>query len=226
MSNYSYKTIAAIKLALSRPRISTFEAAVNIRDNNDPAAIKLYIWNALLSGALLTPLHICEVVIRNAVADALEKHFGPRWPWSVAFERNLPDPVHGYSARKALCYARRTGHSAEKIIPELNFVFWQNMFTRRYDANIWQTSLYHILPNLDHATSPEDHRLEIYCKLEQLRKLRNRIAHHEPVFSRNLNKDYDNIIKLIKWRCNETALWVHQHQTVITVLTHKPDALR
>jgi len=36
-----------------------------------PAALALYEWNAQISGAFMAPLHICEVVIRNAVSDAL-----------------------------------------------------------------------------------------------------------------------------------------------------------
>jgi len=33
-------------------------------------ALALYAWNAEVSAALLAPLHICEVVMRNAAAEA------------------------------------------------------------------------------------------------------------------------------------------------------------
>lgn len=66
--------IAAVKSALSAPRISTYEFAAGTVDNEDPSALDLHLWNAQISGAFLTPLHICEVVIRNAIADALEKN--------------------------------------------------------------------------------------------------------------------------------------------------------
>jgi len=40
----------------------------------------LYAWNAQLSAAMMAPLHVCEVVVRNAVADALTAVFREREP--------------------------------------------------------------------------------------------------------------------------------------------------
>jgi hypothetical protein len=37
-----------------------------------------------------------------------------------------------------------------------------------------------------------------------LRDLRNRIAHHAPVFNRNLTADYQKILKVIGWMCADT----------------------
>lgn len=51
--------------------MSTYEKAVKSSGLDDPAALALYVWNAEVSGAFMAPLHICEVVIRNAVSDAL-----------------------------------------------------------------------------------------------------------------------------------------------------------
>jgi hypothetical protein len=123
MSTYSKDTIDAIRAALSPARMATFEAAVTMASDDDPAALELYTWNAAISGALFPPLHICEVVIRNAVSDALEIIYGSCWPWSTVFERSLPNPSKGYSPRADLINARRHTSETEEVIPELNFVF-------------------------------------------------------------------------------------------------------
>ncbi|MCU5773862.1 hypothetical protein N5923_09735 [Erwiniaceae bacterium BAC15a-03b] len=225
MSNYNQNIISAIKTALSPARMATFEAAVRISDNEDPAAIELYAWNATISGALLTPLHVCEVTIRNAVSDALETIYGPRWPWSMTFERSLPDSSLAHSPRKDLFIARRSCSATGKVIPELKFVFWQKMFTGRYDTRIWDSHLYRIFPNLDQSLTIKEHRTMIYQELERLRKLRNRIAHHEPIFSRDLIDDYRKIISLIRCRCINTAEWLHQKQFVTSVLADKPKTI-
>lgn len=78
---------------MSAARMGTFEVAAGVQSDDDPAALLLYAWNAEVSGAFLAPLHVCEVVVRNAVSDALEALYGPRWPWSATFERSLPDPM-------------------------------------------------------------------------------------------------------------------------------------
>ncbi|MFX6760162.1 hypothetical protein ABTH30_24995, partial [Acinetobacter baumannii] len=76
------------------------------------------------------PLHLCEVVLRNAVDDALGAKYGAAWPWAFAFEQSLPASSIAYGARHDLAKARaglpigQTG----KVIAELKFVFWQRMF--------------------------------------------------------------------------------------------------
>lgn len=121
-------TMQAVKKALSSARMGTYETAAGSADTAE--ALELYAWNAQVSAALLAPLHVCEVVIRNAVAEAIEVQYGANWPWSTGFERSLPDPKFGYSPRKDLQSARRSATTVGKVIPELKFVFWQKMFTR------------------------------------------------------------------------------------------------
>lgn len=171
---------------------------------------------------ILGPLHLCEVVIRNAVADAVEALYGPRWPWSATFERSLPDPVQGYSPRRDLQSARRAAQTTGKVIPELKFVFWQKMFTGRYDIRIWDQHLRRVMPNLEPAKPVADLRLSIYGELESVRLLRNRIAHHEPIFARALVSDYQTILALVTYRCATTAAWMDKNQTATAIIAAKP----
>lgn len=50
----------------------------------------------------------------------------------------------------------------------------------------------------------------VYSELELIRKLRNRIAHHEPIFQRNLATDFQKIHDLIAVRFPITAAWMLQ----------------
>jgi len=208
----------AVKAALSTARISTYETACT----DSSSALALYSWNAQVSGALLTPLHICEVIIRNAVSDALESLYGERWPWSTGFERSLPDPAHGYSPTKDLQNARRRAITTGKVIPELKFVFWQKMFTSRYDARLWNSHLIREFPNLDSSIPINNLRSNVYNELEIIRKLRNRIAHHEPIFNRNLDADFQNITELINSRCEITSTWMVNNQQALSLINSRP----
>jgi len=221
-SNNSKATIDAVRASLSSARIATYEQAAKVISGDDMSALVLYAWNAQVSGALLAPLHVCEVVIRNAVADALEAVYGSRWPWSANFERSLPDPAMGYSSRKDLQSARRSAPTTGKLIPELKFIFWQKMFTSRYDDRLWDHHLQRILPNMDVMKTIVERRALIYNDLEQLRKLRNRIAHHEPVFTRVLADDYQKILRLVRYRCAATADWLDQNQTASEMIADRP----
>ena len=75
-----------------------------------------------------------------------------------------------------------------------------------------------ILPNLDSTKTVAQLRQEIYADLEHVRLLRNRIAHHEPIFNRNLTDDLDKITALIRFRCELTADWMTQGQRVTKYL--------
>lgn len=211
----------AIKQALSETRLATFEAATRV----EPVlsnALALYAWNAQVAAAMLAPLHVCEVVLRNAVSDAIEAVYGHRWPWSPGFEKSLPDSAKGYSPRRDLIQARESRVNQGKVIAELPFFFWQTMFTQRFDARLWGPHLRHVMPAMDASREVASLRRLIFDELEQVRKLRNRIAHHEPVFKRDLGADFQRICKLIAWRSPETATWLMQNQKVLTLLAERP----
>jgi hypothetical protein len=216
------ETIRAVKCALSAARPATYEAAAAVTGDEDPAALALYAWNAQVAAALLAPLHICEVVVRNAVSEALEIVYGKRWPWSPGFEQSLPAPGIGYSQRKDLQNVRGFQSTTGKVIPELKFVFWQKMFASRFDKRLWGTHLKVVLPNLDPAKSIGQARQDIYDSLEEIRKLRNRIAHHEPIFTRNLAGDLQRIVELIELRCKLTASWMMNNQQASELIARRP----
>lgn len=215
----------SIKDSLSAPRIGTYESIVGGPASlaRTEKALQLYMWNAQVSGAFLVPLHLCEVVMRNAVAEVIEDVYGPRWPWSVGFERSLPIPQHGYKPKDDLINARRHQDTAGKVIPELKFVFWQKMLTGRFDTRLWNN---HILRAFPHAASqgiqPSQLRQNLYHDLDTVRRLRNRIAHHEPIINRNLQDDFLTITRIIEYRNEDVAEWMKNNQILLPLLTLKP----
>lgn len=218
------QTINAVKAALSPQRMATYEAAAQPASPTDPAALNLYAWHAQVSAGLLAPLHICEVVTRNAVSEALEAIYGPRWPWSAGFEQSLPIPKlpYLYNPRRDLQNVRGRFQTTGKVIPELKFVFWQKLFTGRYDSRLWTPHLMRLFPGLSAAKTVAQHRSDIYADLDQLRELRNRIAHHEPIFRRNLADDFQRAIRLVEIRCPITAAWMLANQQAQALIAARP----
>ena len=212
-----------IKKSLSSSRLSTYEQVqLNGINLNTEQALKLYSWNAQISAAFFAPLHLCEVVIRNAVADALVHKYGANWPWNNSFEQSLPNPSQGYSPRRDLINARGGQPTTGKVIPELKFVFWEKLLTRRFDDRLWIPFLHSVFPYYETNLSIAEMRSKLRFLLEKVRGLRNRIAHHEPIISRDLNSDFSNINVLIKYRCEDTATWTYKNQLVSLLLELKP----
>lgn len=70
-----------IRHSLSIARFSTYEKITH----NSAEALALYQWNLQISATLFACLAVCEVVIRNAVAEALENTYGQHWANEASF---------------------------------------------------------------------------------------------------------------------------------------------
>lgn len=217
-----------VRDALSANRMGTYEQAKGVTKAGLTLplpldrALELYAWNAQISAAFMHPLHLCEVVIRNGVADTIEMVYGTAWPWSVGFLQSLPNPASGYNMHRDLLSARNGMHTTGKVIPELSFAFWERMFTGRNDRRLWNPHLLQCFPNFPASLPVADCRHQMFNALKQIRLLRNRIAHHEPIFSRNLVSDFQTIYNVIAFRSHDAANWMNGHQQVSTLLASCP----
>jgi len=101
-------------------------------------------------------------------------------------------------------------------------VFWEKMFTSRHDQRIWNTHLFSLFPNLDQTKTVSAHRLRLATDLEAIRLLRNRIAHHEPIFRRNLTDEFSKVHDLVEARCQVSAAWMMSEQLALAAIQAKP----
>ena len=216
----------AIPGVLSTPRFGTFLTA---RNNNILKALQLYHWNAQISAAFLFPLHVFEIAIRNAVANAAASFYRTdEWPWSIAFETSLPTTrsARKFSPRRELIGTRdwhsRPEQTTGKVISELKFAFWVSMYTGRHDGRLWNAYLRREYPNIPPDLSVTQGRDNIHLTADKVRDLRNRIAHHEPIFSRDLKTEYDEIANVVGYRCQHTAAWMKRTQDVTWLLQLLP----
>ncbi|MGI0649477.1 hypothetical protein ACRCPS_31155 [Pseudomonas aeruginosa] len=214
--------IRAIEGVISPQRLSTYAAAQGMQ--NSRRVLELYAWNAEVSGAFMLPQQICEVAVRNAASEVLEAVYGPQWPWAIGFERSLPDPKFGFSLRKELASGRAKvpAGNTNKAIPEMKFAFWVRLFTQRFDSRLWIPHLHNSFRGLPPGVAVQQCRQMIYDELDKVRGIRNRIAHHEPIFQRNLAADYARMMRLVKWRCPRTAAWLNDVESVRALIKNRP----
>lgn len=217
--SFSQIQLTRIPHSISEPRFATYlQSCANDRD----AALALYQWNLKISAAFMVPLHILEITIRNAAASALGQVHTPNWPWNRGFIRSLPNPKDKYSPQSNLLSVAARQPTVGKVVADLNFVFWQKIFTERHDDKLWRAHIFNLFPHAPNHASFRILRKTIHDDLADIRILRNRIAHHEPIFSRNLDEDYNKMLKLISWRDQTTADWTDNIQTVTRQLTQRP----
>ncbi|MBP0644724.1 hypothetical protein J8J17_23295, partial [Mycobacterium tuberculosis] len=66
------------------------------------------------------------------------------------------------------------------------------------------------------------YKRQIQEMVRDINFVRNRIAHHEPIFRRDANADFARIRSLIALRCPITADWMRRHSTVAAAVRTRP----
>jgi len=126
----------AVEQTLSIKRFSTYRQAVITAEgkNCSAKALQLYEWNAELFSRFFFPLHIYEVAMRNAISDAISIRYGRDWPTNTIFQNSLNDLDKG----TLLSAISRNYQGGGKLLPEIKFVWFENMLTSRHDGHIWK----------------------------------------------------------------------------------------
>lgn len=220
-NNFTTQQILDLEAVLSPPRFGTY---LREAGGDRHKAMELYCWNTDISAAFYVMLQFCELSIRNGAVEAVEAVFGPNWHLNRGFAYTLP-VLRGnrrYQPRNDLqsCAARLP--TAGKVVAELKFAFWQNLFVKGQQARIWDTHLAPAFPGYDRALTLAQARAKMHDHIEKIRRLRNRIAHHEPIFARDLAEDRDRICQVIEWRRPGTAQWVDTIEQVTKLLGSRP----
>lgn len=208
-----------LEAALSPPRFATYvRAAGGDRDR----AMDLYWWNTQVAAALYTPLQFAEIAVRNAAVEAIAAEFGPNWHRHPGFQSSLRPRVGRMQMRGHLQDVARRHASAGAAVAEMKFAFWQNLYVAAQDAVLWNKHLQTAFPAIPAGTSVQAGRGWIHDHIQTVRNLRNRIAHHELILSRNLAADLAAATKLVEWRRPSVAAWVRSIETVTGLLARRP----
>lgn len=211
--------IRSAQAAISVERLGEYK-----RNDSETAMDRLghYAWNVALCEALYPVLHLLEVALRNSLHEAIRRsHPVPQYlrrssmSWVDADTLVLtPEHAARVAAVKGDLAARLRGTSkpltAGRLIAELNFGFWTYLFDSAYgfvspaQPRLWPRLLADVFPAAPAGTSLT--RATIETRLKNIRMLRNRAFHHEPIWNDpDLEAKYDDAVELVRWISPATA---------------------
>jgi len=220
--SYDAATIASLESALSIDRFSSYLTAA---DGDRRRAIALYEWNSRVSAAFYVPLQAVEVGLRNACHRELCKLFGPTWYDEQAFlelDRGFEQRI-----REAKARLTRFGLSVDPphIVAELSFGFWTTLLGRRLEHPLWIRGLRRAFPRVRLVSGISPSRSVVADRFGFLREFRNRIAHHEPIFSRALEADHHSLLEVAGWMFPDLGEWTATISPCIALLSAGPSKL-
>ncbi|WP_321840987.1 Abi family protein [Paraburkholderia bannensis] len=182
---------------LSYARLSNYRSFFGAAD--DAQALGLYQWNDDLSAALFRTISQVEVVLRNRFHHAMSLRYGAvgghgtrDWYAHVALgthsRSKITDVTH-YKRRHQLL-PRVPAPSPDDVVSRLTFGFWPHLLDLKNDVHNrpvdWGPILVDVLPGhrqrQDTHWAKLKHRDALFARLDLCNELRNRIAHHEPIW--------------------------------------------
>lgn len=225
--SYTEEILGELEISLSPERMSTYLAATK---GDRAQAARLYTWNTAVSAAFYGPLQGLEVTLRNAMHAQLAAQYGLAW-----YDNRAAGLDRGGLERIARAKARVRGYTysveAPHVVASLSFGFWVSLLgpggrigdsgrKASYEMTLWRPVLRNAFPHRNPLT-----RKQVHSPLSSLRILRNRIAHHEPIFARNLTRDHQWILEVTGWISPGTRVWIEHHSRVTGLLAMPGDAV-
>lgn len=206
----------AVIEALSEERLSSYHFFAFPKDKQ--SLILSYDCMQLLSSYLFLPLEYLEVTLRNRIYRELTRHYhwrGKKYK-SIGKAEEWLDwmPTEPITKKKVLrakgeLKQRGLGNKPEEIISELSFGVWVSILKEHQSQNsqyhFWLYTQKRLFPNAN-GTS----QMKVYSELKEIRDIRNRLFHYEPIWNTHGTKNcctaileilhkYKKVMKVIRW---------------------------
>jgi hypothetical protein len=199
-----------------------FHAFLEASGRDHDRAVALYNWNAEVSDAFLEVLYHLEILLRNAI-----DHQFP----ATASDASLsicvadvwlcdPDLITDESRERVNEAIQRLTiedrpATRGRVIASLSFGFWRALFGGRYE-DLWRSHLRGAFPN------GNGRRRQINSLVSSIGRFRNRVAHHEAIFSLDLKKKHCEQLELARLIDDEAGLYITALSRVDKLLLERP----
>jgi hypothetical protein len=200
-------SLPALERALSPERLAAYR---HQDDRDETDGVARYLWNMALANALQPVLHALEITFRNHIARAAAKLTKKRDYKVVSIPSWLhanPTMLLEHEAEKIKRAKRELGPSPTSqteghLIAKLDFGFWVALCRDAYSdvrgegPRLWPRAL-----DLAFSKRPKSvtTRAEIFHRFDHIRKYRNRVAHHEPIWDRTYLDEHEYILESLGW---------------------------
>lgn len=198
---------AIIERIISKERLEPY---LRHHKNDFDKAISHYKSNILISEAFYPLLAVLEIGLRNSIDYQLSKQFNDdKWYENIEFVKIASRfQINRISEARTNIMSDKKVITSGRVISELSLGFRTSLFDTKFEMTLWK-SLRLTFPNCPKQTRK---RKTMSSKFNGIRKLRNRIFHHEAVtWNLGVLNSYKlEIIEGILWLDKELLDWIDE----------------
>ena len=220
---------------MSFERIAAYSLSNDDRDSTD--AVARYLWNGALCIAFHPSLHALEVALRNrlfrasqAGVDTTGRTVGTFRCWLDVKPTFLFDhEQESVDKARSRISPNPRWHTHGRLIAKLGFGFWTALCRAPYEHSrsdgpkLWPRLLPAVFPEMPRQYRS---RANVQQRLDDIREFRNRIAHHEPIWDRNLMVRYAEVLDTLSWMYPHMAKAVRVCGSLEATFHQGPQAFR
>lgn len=204
---------------ISTVRLDTYKKHFSLENPKD--IYTAYCWGESVSSSLFKIISTIEVVLRNSIHNSLQSALGKKW---MIDENKVRLTDHQKDKMREILYVKKNGKitssrvdptpSENVIIAKLSFGFWAHFLDiKLLDGKTWDIYLPDIFDSYIYSGRYKGRQFwtnksNIYYVKDVLRdinEIRNRIAHHEPIWKKsylgykpkNISDNLDNTVEMI-----------------------------
>ena len=185
-----------------------FQPYLVYHKNDYKKAIQHYKSNILVSEAFYPLLSILEIGLRNSIDFQLTKRFDDEnWFENSEFIKIASRfQIDRISDARSNILSEKKEITSGRIISELSFGFWTSLFDTKFEMSLWKT-LRLAFPNCPKEIRK---RRTMSSKFNSVRKLRNRIFHHEAItWNLDVIQQYKKeILEALNWLNKDLLIWL------------------
>ena len=191
----SHDFFTSICTAISNQRLAIY--------NTSPTDVEIdllerYFWNIALCESLYPSLQNLEITLRNNIYSAAARSFKDRSWFNDVNILDIQQIESVNDAKKNIKKANKR-LSEGLIISELSFGFWTSLFDKKYSRILWHRRdlIRTAFPNMPSKIRTQ---ANLSKRFNDIRRLRNRVFHHEPIWNiNNLDQQYEDLIEALGW---------------------------
>jgi len=146
--------------------------------------------------ALYPAIQALEIALGNSLNATIAEAFDN--PWWLDANPPILKPQEQESVKKAKEELARQRKPLEvgRVVAELSLGFWTSLLDARYEQLLWPRLLQ---PTFLHMPRHARTRKNLSSRFNQIRHLRNRVFHHEPIWRRDLDRQHTEILEAVGW---------------------------